>query len=416
MWKLRGKEKKLERKSDYVRRLERIEKLEDKISEVRKISDEIKENDRKLEIEKQERLERIEKEKARKAKQKLQKENDRIEKLEKHQQLIDKWGLLRWSTEHLNDKNENWQIEKLEIEQTIEKELLEWEKMKRFEKIAKLKEVLIMEREPNDKIGPSSQNSEKEKVWKMKETAEDVIEINDDDQNDNNDTKAPHNKPEEEEKTTQPKTEDNPPLQILLKPPTLVLKPPSMKKTHENPPTEAKISNTPTNTSFKPPEKKSKPPSPPKLNLKQKESFLKPPLATDAPIKKRKYTRKTKDNIDSTQTRKITTMFSRVPPQNAIYSDDSTQDRNARARIRVGSDRRTVASKGYSLESRDSTCARPGRQGLPPDYPCSIQFNSAKPELPDLAQSDENTKNFINKKDLGDYKTESDGLERCQER
>ena len=53
--------------------------------------------------------------------------NGEIEKLEKYQQLCDKWSLLRWSTENLNENSDRWELERLEREKEIERELLEWE-------------------------------------------------------------------------------------------------------------------------------------------------------------------------------------------------------------------------------------------------------------------------------------------------
>ena len=174
LWKLKSRKKKLERKSEKMERIERIEKLEDKLKMVIEISKELKEEEEKLQRENREIERKIENEKKKTKETKLRKEKAKIEKEGKEKILGERWGMMEWLVEYINENQEKWEKERKEREEAERKEILEWEKAKRFEKIKILKrkwekerEGLEVEEKENEK---EINKTEKEKwtVWRKK--------------------------------------------------------------------------------------------------------------------------------------------------------------------------------------------------------------------------------------------------------
>ena len=97
-------------------------------------------------------------------------ENEKKDRLERQKILGLRWGMLRWITQYIKENEEEWEKqlnEKLEKER---KELEEWNKSKRFEKIENLKKKWRKENNPSleNKVNGTSltQNNQKKKVNK----------------------------------------------------------------------------------------------------------------------------------------------------------------------------------------------------------------------------------------------------------
>ena len=66
---------------------------------------------------------------------KYKKETKKREKEEKERQLSQNWGMLEWVTNFIQENQDNWEKEIKEKEKHATKELDEWNKCKRLEKI-----------------------------------------------------------------------------------------------------------------------------------------------------------------------------------------------------------------------------------------------------------------------------------------
>ena len=139
LWKLRKKETKQERKSERTLRLEKIEKMEDKLEIIEKILSELKverENRKQLE---EKRKEAATEEWRKKIRAKDRKERERKEKIDLENRIAQHWEMYKWVTTYIDENKESWEKERELKEIEAQKELREWEKMKRMEKIQHLK-------------------------------------------------------------------------------------------------------------------------------------------------------------------------------------------------------------------------------------------------------------------------------------
>ena len=173
MWKLRNKEKKYERKPEIVKRLERIAEKEEKLEMIRKTLKELKETEENHRREMQRRKETLEKEKKKKLEQQLKKEHEKKNRLEKQKILGERWAMLRWITQYIKENQDKWAEEKLEREKKDRKELEEWLRMKRFEKITKLKKKWQNKPEETTEREKELEENEKWSVWRKKTTEKD---------------------------------------------------------------------------------------------------------------------------------------------------------------------------------------------------------------------------------------------------
>ena len=136
LWKLRNKEKKhCIKKPEHVEQLEKLEKIEDKLKMINDIIENLREEDKKKEQLEKEKQEKINEEWRKKVKEKYIKENEKKEKLEKQKKLSNRWAMHRWVSEFINKHQNQWETEKKERELEICKELENWNKSKRLEKI-----------------------------------------------------------------------------------------------------------------------------------------------------------------------------------------------------------------------------------------------------------------------------------------
>ena len=140
LWKLRNKEKKMEISQENAQKLDKISDLEKKISAIDNILENLREEKKKHKLETEERKEKMKTEWRKKVQEKYKKENERKEQLEK--QTIGKkhWEMLRWVTGYIKDNQDQWETERLEKQKNYEKELEDWDKLRRLEKVKKLKE------------------------------------------------------------------------------------------------------------------------------------------------------------------------------------------------------------------------------------------------------------------------------------
>ena len=72
-----------------------------------------------------------EKEKRQKRK-KMKKENEKKVRLEKAKILGQRWAMAKWITQFIKENQEKWDLEKMEKEKIERKYLEEWEKTRRF--------------------------------------------------------------------------------------------------------------------------------------------------------------------------------------------------------------------------------------------------------------------------------------------
>ena len=170
LWKLRSKMKKPHVTSEKVKRLENIEKLEDKLQMIEKILEETKEETKKREEENRLRKVKLDKEWREKVAQKMKKENERLEQIEKKKLLEQKWEMMKWVTNFINTHQDQWEKEKIEHERKVYKELEDWNKMKRLEKIEILKKKWKKEKdkEPMITTDKEIEKVEKWEVWRPK--------------------------------------------------------------------------------------------------------------------------------------------------------------------------------------------------------------------------------------------------------
>ena len=139
VWKLRKKQKKVVKKPEKVERLEKIEKMEEKLITIEEILRELREEkERKMKNE-EERKEKQTKEWRKKLNIRDRKEREMKERAEKERIIEENWELLKWSTGYISENMEQWREESRLQEMEARRELEEWDKLKRKEKIEKLK-------------------------------------------------------------------------------------------------------------------------------------------------------------------------------------------------------------------------------------------------------------------------------------
>ena len=139
LWKIRGREEvKGERKTD-------MEKAEDEMNLMENLLEKIEKE-----------VERIKEEEERKRKDEEMRKNEDKKKREtkesrmrKKKQLEERWGMLRWVTNYLDENKERWEKEREKRMKEEERRLAEWDKMARFAKIRILKEKSKIEKRNN---------------------------------------------------------------------------------------------------------------------------------------------------------------------------------------------------------------------------------------------------------------------------
>ena len=166
LWKFRSKEKKPKTIPEVVKKLEK-QTIEEKIQTIDKILEDIKnEKEKKLEEEKKRKEEKL-KEWRKKVAIKDKKEKEKKEAIENQKKINQRLEMLKWVTTFIEEHQEEWENIRKEKEKMIEKELRDWNKAKRLEKIKKLKEKWSTTKAPAQTEVPSEKQviSPKNSNW-----------------------------------------------------------------------------------------------------------------------------------------------------------------------------------------------------------------------------------------------------------
>ena len=177
MWKLRNKDKKIEKKSDLQ---EKLDGMTGKMEKIKKLLQETREQDEKT---KQEEIVRKEmEEKTRKVKLQRQEQQRRYlaEKerlLKKKKTLEERYQMLRWVTSYIDKNKSDWEKRKIVRIEKEKKVLEEWDRLARQEKMDEI--MLIREAEraerqetqgfkdkKTEKIEKATRKSVSWKVWR----------------------------------------------------------------------------------------------------------------------------------------------------------------------------------------------------------------------------------------------------------
>ena len=189
LWKLRTKEKKLEKLSEQQETIRKLDNMKEKLTTIEETTINLR-NEREQESEKKRlRKEKLDKEWKEKVKKKYQKE---LDKKEQQRQISQRWNMLSWITDYIENHQDQWDKEQQEKEKLAQEEIENWKKMKRLDKIKHLKQKWdkinqdkTEQENPEQKIDERNDNW---KVWRIKETKEkidrgfDTVEIYQNDQ------------------------------------------------------------------------------------------------------------------------------------------------------------------------------------------------------------------------------------------
>ena len=150
LWKLRTKEKQYKTRNEKLEMIDKIENMEEKLNMIEKLLEDIKEKRKQREIEQRKRKEENDKEWKKKVREKDRKEQERKELIEKKNLLHQHWEMLRWVTKYIDENSEKWEREKVERENEVNKQLNDWDRKRRKEKIKILQEKWLKRSEKQD--------------------------------------------------------------------------------------------------------------------------------------------------------------------------------------------------------------------------------------------------------------------------
>ena len=143
--------------------------------EIDKILEEIREEKRKYELEKKEQEDKILKEWRKKVSKKYKRENEKKDKLFKQKMLSYHCEMLKWITEFINNNQEEWEKKNEDQELYAMAELYKWNRMKRIQKIERIKKDWNKEKiEINEKEAPEIKVPVN--AWSVLRTKEPVTE------------------------------------------------------------------------------------------------------------------------------------------------------------------------------------------------------------------------------------------------
>ena len=147
LWKWRGKANKLEKKNDKIDEIEKVNKMEEKLEVINKILKEIEDEKEQNRAKEREKQSKKTAEWRKKVREKDRKENERKEKLEKERKIANSWTMISWITKFIEDHEEEWNLQREKKIEAANKELEEWNKLKRLEKIKVLQAKWKKEKE-----------------------------------------------------------------------------------------------------------------------------------------------------------------------------------------------------------------------------------------------------------------------------
>ena len=117
-----------------------LEKLENKLETINKILNDLQQEKEQLKEDNETRKKKINDEWRKKVKEKYRKEEEKKQQIEKQRRIQQHWEMLKWVTNYINENQDNWEQQRKQQQLEIEMELQQWDKLKRLEKIEKLKE------------------------------------------------------------------------------------------------------------------------------------------------------------------------------------------------------------------------------------------------------------------------------------
>ena len=162
LWKLRNKDKKQEKKTDFQ---EKLDTMTDKMELIKSLLDEAREQDKKI---KQEEMQRKEREdQTRKVRiqrqEKLRLYREEKERLAKKKDLLQtRYQMLRWVTSYIDKNSQDWEKSRIARIEKEKKVLEEWDRLARQEKLDEI--MLVREAEKAERQeNPESEDKKKRK-------------------------------------------------------------------------------------------------------------------------------------------------------------------------------------------------------------------------------------------------------------
>ena len=115
-----------------------LEKLEETVARMKREIEDRKVAQQQVE----ERRRKLLEEKKAKQEEILRKDYERKERKQKQKMMGERWAMARWISSYIDENKDKWEREKLQRQKTDLERAEEWKKMKRFEKIALMREKM----------------------------------------------------------------------------------------------------------------------------------------------------------------------------------------------------------------------------------------------------------------------------------
>ena len=125
------------------------------MKEIARILEEVKEEDRKEKVRKQEYIAK----KTQERNEKIRKEKERQEQIAKKRKCEERYELLKWVTNYIQENGQKWEQERMDRIENEKKIWADWEKKQRFAKIEKIRARI--EQEKQEKIAKLDKKREK---------------------------------------------------------------------------------------------------------------------------------------------------------------------------------------------------------------------------------------------------------------
>ena len=158
LWKWRNKEKKIEIRNKHVEKIEKVQKIEERLLVINNILKEMQEEKEKKRLKEREEQNKKVAEWRRKVREKDRKETEKKEKLELERKIANSWTMMSWVTKFIQDNIEKWSKDRESKVREANRELENWRKLKRLEKVkhlqAKWKVEQVEKENGTSKISP----------------------------------------------------------------------------------------------------------------------------------------------------------------------------------------------------------------------------------------------------------------------
>ena len=176
LWKWRGKGKKLEKENEKLETLKKVQNMEERIRIINNMLEDIEKEKERKRLKDLEDKNKKTAEWRKKVRLKDRKEAERKEQLEIDNRIANNWAMINWVTDFIKENEEEWDLVRESKLEEANRELENWKKLRRLEKIKHLQRK--WNSEPREK-----ENYEKEKVlenWTVWRKKPDIIENNSD--------------------------------------------------------------------------------------------------------------------------------------------------------------------------------------------------------------------------------------------